>query len=147
MKKNLTTRQVVLDTPNILFYQLYKRKHYTEKNSNAILNLLASDVKIIASITPKMLKEIPRISEFLMLAIRSNDGLAIFTKNNDPDEVVLQIADEQKIPIITNDKFRQTKYKKYKSKKRFIRYIIEKQRLIPIDDFWKNYLMGEKSID
>lgn len=140
--KNNNKKRVVLDTPNIIFFGTEVRKERIEENSLAILNLLSQDLEIIASVTPKMVKETPNFCDLFIRAIHLRQGQSVRTINRDPDEVVLQLADEQGLPILSNDKFKQEKYLKYKSRSRVIRFGIESYEIIPKNDYWKEYLYG-----
>jgi len=136
---------VILDTPNIVFHNQHRGIKQIENNFLAILNLLIHPLVIFVIITPKILKFFQRETLFVTQIINQNNGHIIYSEDQDPDIVVLDLALKLGAPIITNDKFRQPEYDNYtKIKHRVIRFDIVSTSIIPKNDYWKNYLgVGE----
>ena len=142
MKAHNNSPMVILDTPNILYYKLYKGEEQIANNLKAIVDLIMKRIRLIPIITPKMEKSHPTEFGLLRQIIEEESGRVIYSqKTQDPDRVILEMAINSKVPIITNDKFRQPEYKHYSSvKSRLIQYYIRDGVLIPRKTYWKNYL-------
>jgi len=139
------TNIAVVDTPNLLFYHSHRGISQIESNIVAILVLCSGGLQLIMTLTPKIQKEIPEFGNFMEIISNSNKIKLVETKLQDPDEVALSLADELKAPIITNDKFRQDKYKNFKSRSRVIRFDIIGEKLIPRSPYWQAYIGVIKS--
>jgi hypothetical protein len=113
MIRNVNLEKAVLDTPNILLDNCHKGKGRILKNAYAITYLISTPIKITALITPKMKNQYSCETEFLELIIPQNNGNIIYSGNLDPDLVALEYALNHQIPLISNDRFRKAKYKKY----------------------------------
>lgn len=136
------TPTIVLDTPNILYYKLQNGNNQFTKNLIALLKFLNQKIRLVAIITPKMIREFPKQTNFLCEMINRKGGRAQITNHHDPDVIILQEADNLSGFIITNDKFRQKKYQSYKSRMRVIRFSIQENLLIPRSKFWKKIFGG-----
>lgn len=137
----MTNKKVIIDTPNPLFYHKHRGDGQIQKNLLALMYLISSGIGIIATITPKMYRYDPVIVNNLELIIKSKGGQVIPVLDKDPDVVVLELSMETKLPILTNDKFKQDKYKQYPVSN-IIRYDVIGNRIKPRNKFWNNYLWG-----
>ncbi len=135
---------MVVDTPNVIFYNQRRGKEQCRNNILALIKLLSNIVLLaIVIITPKMMKEFPNETNFLISVIETMDGKIVFSGHQDPDEVALNLALQYQAPILTNDKFRQNKYSRYeKIKHKVIRFRIILNKLCPIKGYWKKYMEG-----
>lgn len=131
-------KHVIVDTPNLLYYNQHKGKNQFNSNLIAFLGLLSLKIQITVILTPKIEREYPQIFNNLSKIFLSGGNGVIFTGNQDPDEVLLQFADENKTSILTNDKFRQSKYLKFRSRNKVIRYCIRSNLIVPMNKIWKN---------
>jgi len=91
-------------------------------------------------ITPKMRKEAKSYIEKLINSKNyiQNFDFRFIENNQDPDEELLKYALLLKCPIITNDKFKQSKYDAYRNKNIIIwnfKYRYSKQKIV-IDNEW-----------
>ena len=102
----------VIDTPNIIRYMEKKKPNYT----NNLISLISfihrhNASKFIIIITPWMEKNIPNLSSFKIknVEIRYSSDYDV-----DPDIAVFEISKQfGNVIVISNDKFRKNKYKKY----------------------------------
>jgi len=107
----------VVDTPNVIYTQEGESKRMVE----GLLRMITSKKNryFYLITTPKMRKESCSFIEKLM---KSKDNLVNFEyvfveEDKDPDEELLKLAHTFSCPVISNDKFRQKKYDKYRGKK------------------------------
>jgi hypothetical protein len=120
----------VVDTPNIIFYGGYNQQRNV-LNFIALVNyILEGSIACILSITPKMLKIMPIGSFFYQVLTNTQLVNMVNTGHKDPDEIVLQIANEHSLPLISNDKFRQRRYKILKTGVDVKNFIIKNGRII-----------------
>ncbi len=125
----LTKPELVIDTPNVLFHHK-QREGQTDKNLLALMNfILVNRTPMICVITPLMLQKFKEQMDLIKSIIESNHGTIVYSYNEDPDIIVLQIAENQDIPILSNDKFKQSKYKKFKSRTNRIGFKIKNAAL------------------
>ena len=102
----------VIDTPNIIRYMEKKKPNYT----NNLISLISfihrhNASKFIIIITPWMEKNLPNLSSFKIknVKIRYSSYYDV-----DPDIAVFEISKKfGNVIVISNDKFRKNKYKKY----------------------------------
>jgi hypothetical protein len=131
---SMSNNYLVVDTPNVLF----TRKH---KTSDFTSNILAftkycgkvKDTVIITVVTPLMKKLLSENLTLLKFFIEVNGGLIVESKNKDPDIVVLNLAKKYQCKILSNDKYKQGKYKDFEEqRKNCIRFKILKQKLLVV---------------
>ncbi len=134
-------KAIIVDTPNPLFYHKHRGEEQIRKNLMALMCLVTSGIGIIATLTPKMYRYDSQIVKNLEIIIRTKGGQAIPVWDKDPDVVVLELSMETKFPILTNDKFKQNKYKQYPVNN-IIRYDVIENRIKPRNKFWNNYVWG-----
>ena len=103
----------VIDTPNIIRYMEKKNPNYTNNVISLISFIHRNETsEFIVIITPWMEKNIPNLSIFKIknVEIRYSSDY-----DKDPDVAVLEISRQVgNVVVISNDKFRSKKYKKYK---------------------------------
>ena len=146
MTSSIDLPEAVTDTPNILHYRFDRGKKQIRSNLIALLKLIAEPIKATLIITPKMEKMYPIGFDPVAEFVRKKGGIVIYSpKGADPDKLMLEIAMEKRIPIITNDKFRQSHYDSFSSiKSLVIRFDVKDDSLIPRNDYWKRYLLRGK---
>ena len=123
---------VVLDTPNILFYLQNSRGFRIESNLMAILRFISGPIPVILVITPKVQKACSRELARIARIVERKKGKVFYSPRGvDSDVIILEIARRTGLPIISNDKFRQAKYRKYSSvKSRVIPFYMKDERMI-----------------
>ena len=123
---------VVLDTPNILFYLQNSRGFRIESNLMAILRFISKPIAVILVITPKVQKACSRELARIAGIVERKKGKVVYSPRGvDSDVIILEIARRTGLPIISNDKFRQAKYRKYSSvKSRVIPFYMKDERII-----------------
>lgn len=142
MSKQNDRTTLILDTPNILFYHLHRGKQQVQMNLFALILLVSKHITAFATLTPKMENTYPAIGNILGHAVRSQNGKLIPSGNTDPDLVVLELGEETSLPILSNDNYRQEKYKSYSSRNSVIHYEIINGIILPRKQSWKNLIYG-----
>ena len=122
---------IVLDTPNILFYNRQDDDRQYANNFVALFDLLSKPIRVTSVITPKLLKKFQVELSHLRRSVEKKQGGVIYSERRDPDEVVLETAMKNRAPIVSNDKFRDPQYEVYSSiKSRVIRFDIREAVLV-----------------
>ena len=123
---------VILDTPNILFHLQNRGGFRIESNLMAILRFISRPIAVILVITPKVQKACSReFAKIARIVKRRKGGVIYSPRGVDSDLIILGIARRTGLPIISNDKFRQSKYRKYSSvKSRVIPFYMKDERII-----------------
>ena len=123
---------VIFDTPNILYHLQNRVGFRIESNLMAILRFISGPIPVILVITPKVQKECSRELARIARIVERKKGRVFYSPMGvDSDVMILEIARRTGLPIISNDKFRQSKYRRYSSvKSRVIPFYMKDERII-----------------
>ncbi len=107
----------IIDTPNTLYSSVYE----SERTEEALLEMLKNKRNRYFYIvsTPKMrIESRSFIQKLMQLKDKLRNFEFVFVKGNkDPDEEILNLALSLKCPVISNDKFKQRHYDRFRNKK------------------------------